>query len=215
MSLVDATALSVLLEPTTLSNLTATREATFASLREALDNMHKSVGQASRAARAKGRKNYHKAGMIVAQYDVGDYVLYVDVWAHTRAKLSVKWCGPAQVVNAVSAWIFTVKNLITGDLREVHASRLKFYSDDILDVTEELLHHIAHNSEGHVVAELLDSRYNDTDKRFELLANWRGISAAEDSWGPAATLLEDVPVMVKNFIRAHRPQCKPRSSRRG
>ncbi|OWZ04248.1 Chromodomain protein [Phytophthora megakarya] len=156
------------------------------------------------AARAKGRKNSRKASAIMAQYDVGDYVLYADVWAHTRAKLSVKWCGPAQVTSAVSAWIFIVKNLITGDEREVHASRLKFYSDQTLDVTEELLAHIAHNSEGHVVARLLDSRYNEAEKQFELLVNWRGLSSIENSWEPAVTLLEDVPVIVKNFVRDQR-----------
>ncbi|OWZ06591.1 Chromodomain protein, partial [Phytophthora megakarya] len=99
------------------------------------------------------------------------------------------------VVKAVSSWIFTVKNLITGDEREVHASRLKFYSDATLDVSEDLLHHIAHNSEDHVVAEILDSRYSESEKRFELLVSWRGLSNADDAWEPAATLLEDIPVM--------------------
>ncbi|KAE8879159.1 hypothetical protein PF003_g36780 [Phytophthora fragariae] len=191
MSPLDAISLPTPLEPTTLSNLTATRESDFEALREALDNMHKSVTQASRAARAQGRKHARTTGMSMAQYDIGDYVLYADVWAHTRAKLRVKWCGPAQVTKAVSAWIFAVKNLLTGDEREVHASRLKFYSDVTLNVTEELLHQIAHNSEGHVVAQILDSRYSDAAKRFELLVNWRGLSSAEDSWEPAVTLLED------------------------
>ncbi|OWY93033.1 hypothetical protein PHMEG_00037716 [Phytophthora megakarya] len=142
--------------------------------------------------------------MAMDQYDIGDYVLYADVWAHTRAKLRVKWCSPVQVVKAVSSWIFTVKNLITGDDREVHASRIKFYNDATLDVSEDLLHHIAHNSEGHVVAEILDSRYSESEKRFELLVSWRGLSNADDSWEPATTLLEDIPVMVKHFVRAHR-----------
>ncbi|KAG3079190.1 hypothetical protein PC121_g7041 [Phytophthora cactorum] len=142
--------------------------------------------------------------MAMSQYAIGDYVLNADVWAHTRAKLSVKWCGPAQVVEAVSSWIFKVKNLITGDDREVHASRLKLYSDSTLDVTEELLRHIAHNSEGHVVAKLLDSGYNADTKLFELLASWRGLPNADDSRERAATLQEDVPVLVRNFVRAHR-----------
>ncbi|KAG3156609.1 hypothetical protein PI124_g10786 [Phytophthora idaei] len=166
--------------------------------------MHRIVAQASRAARACGRKSHHKVGMAMSQYAIGDYVLYADVWAHTRAKLSVKWCDPAQVVEAVSSWIFKVKNLITGDDREVHASRLKFNSDSTLDVTEELLRHIAHNSEGHVVAKLLDSRYNAETKRFELLASWRGLPNADNSWERAATLQEDVPVLVRNCVRAHR-----------
>ncbi|GMG15436.1 unnamed protein product [Phytophthora fragariaefolia] len=129
-------------------------------------------------------------------------------WANRTVELRVKWCGPAQITKAVSAWIFTVKNLITGDDREVHASRLKVYSDATLNVTKELLHHIVHNSEGHVVAQILDSRYSYAEKRFELLVNSRGLSSAKDSWEPAVTLLEDVPVLVKIFIRANRRTAK-------
>ncbi|OWZ22641.1 Chromodomain protein [Phytophthora megakarya] len=202
MSPLDAISLPTPLEATTLSELMATREALFTTLRSALDNMHKTVAKASQAARSKGRRNARSTGVKMAQYAIGDYVPYADVWAHTRAKLRVKWCGPAQVVNAVSSWIFMVENLLSGDERDVHASRLKFYSDDTLDVTEDLLSHIDHNSEGHVVSGLLDTRYSEADKRFENLVTWRGLSKAEDSWEPATTLLEDVP--VKGFIRVHR-----------
>lgn len=208
----DAIVLPTPLQPTTLSALEALRQKAFEDLRVALDDMHRMVSAASSAARSKGRKSHRKAGIVVAQYDVGDYVLYANVWAHTRAKLSVKWCGPAQVVEATSAWIFTVKNLVTGDLRDVHASRLKFYRDSSLDVSEELLQHIAHNSEGHVVARLFDSRYSAAEKRFEMLVTWRGLSTAEDSLEPAISLLEDVLMMVKKIIRDHRRAAKRRNS---
>ncbi|OWZ12209.1 hypothetical protein PHMEG_00014663 [Phytophthora megakarya] len=73
-----------------------------------------------------------------------------------------------------------------------------------------MLHHIATNSEGHIVAELLDSRYSEAEKRFELLVSWRGHSNADNSWEPAATLLDGVPVMVNDFVRAHRRTAKRR-----
>lgn len=205
MSPLDAISLPVPLEPTTISALTSTREEVFDALREALDNMQSlSCRPAALPEPKEGRALVPPAWR---WHNMTSATMYCTrTSGRTRAKLRVKWCGPAQVVKAVSSWIFTVKNLITGDEREVHASRLKFYSDATLDVTEDLLHHIAHNSEGHVVAELLDSRYSEVDKRFELLANWRGLSSAEDSWEPAATLLEDVP--VKHFIRAHRRTAK-------
>lgn len=58
----------------------------------------------------------------MAQFDVGDFVLYADVWQHTREKLEVKWCGPAQVTNTVSNWIFEIQNLVTGTRKESYAS---------------------------------------------------------------------------------------------
>ncbi|POM68501.1 Chromodomain containing hypothetical protein putative [Phytophthora palmivora] len=152
------------------------------------------------------RRKHHngKKGTTMAQFDVGDFVLYADVWQHARAKLRVKWCGPAQVTAATSNWIFEIENLITGERREVHASRLKFYADSSLEVTEDLLRHVAHNSEGHVVDSLLAARYNAQEKRHELKVHWRGLAEAEDSWEPAAVLLQDVPVAVKAFVKAHR-----------
>ncbi|KAF4144468.1 Chromo (CHRromatin Organization MOdifier) domain [Phytophthora infestans] len=114
----------------------------------------------------------------MAQFDIGDFVLYADVWQHTRSKLRVKWCGPAQVV---------------GQRKEAHASRLKFYADISLSVNEDLLQHIAHSSEGHIVESLLKARYNKNEKCHEIKVHWRGLDILEDSWEPAAVLFEDVP----------------------
>lgn len=41
-----------------------------------------------------------------------------------------------------------VRDLITGDRREAHASRLKFYADSSLNMTENLSSHVAHKKKG-------------------------------------------------------------------
>ncbi|POM64802.1 Chromodomain containing hypothetical protein putative [Phytophthora palmivora] len=94
------------------------------------------------------RRKHHNGikGTTMAQFDMGDFVLYADVWQYARAKLRVKWCGPAQVTAAASNGIFEIENLISGERREVHAGRLKFYTDSSLEVTEDLLRHVAHTS---------------------------------------------------------------------
>eukprot|EP00644_Phytophthora_capsici_P008513 jgi/Phyca11/16446/fgenesh1_pg.PHYCAscaffold_20_\ len=129
-------------------------------------------------------------------FDIGDYVLYADVWQHTRT----------QVTATISNWIFEIQNLITGQRKEAHASRLKFYADESLEVNEELLMHVAHNSEGHVVDTLLKARYNPSAKRHEIKVHWRGLDTVEDSWEPADVLLQDVPTAVKAFVRKHNKQ---------
>ncbi|KAG2789690.1 hypothetical protein PC129_g11034 [Phytophthora cactorum] len=139
----------------------------------------------------------------MAQFDIGDYVLYAEVWQHTRSKLRAKWCGPAQVTATVSNWIFEIQNMITGQRKEAHASRLKLYTDASLNINEDLLLHVAHNSEGHVVDSLLKARYNMNEKHHEIKVHWRGLDEIEDSWEPAVTLLQDVPVVVKAFVRKH------------
>ena len=137
----------------------------------------------------------------MAQFDVGDFVLYADVWPATNTKLRVRWYAPVEVVGTSSNWIFKIRNQITGETREAHASRLKFYCDSSLQVTEELLAHVAHNSEGHVVDQLLECRYNQESKIHEVKVRWRGLQDTEDSWEPAQTLMEDILVVLTSFLR--------------
>ncbi|KAF4027398.1 hypothetical protein GN244_ATG20997 [Phytophthora infestans] len=77
-------------------SIQASKQDHVKNLRKVLDEMHRSV----------------------AQFDIGD-VLYADVWQHAVN------CVPAQVTGTVSNWIFVIENLITGQGREAHASRLK------------------------------------------------------------------------------------------
>ncbi|KAG3019397.1 hypothetical protein PC121_g13424 [Phytophthora cactorum] len=41
------------------------------------------------------------------------------------------------------------------------------------------------------------------EKHHEIKVHWRGLDEIEDSWEPAVTLLQDVPVVVKAFVRKH------------
>lgn len=204
MSPLDQLAVPGPIGSTTWEEIQVKQRENIAKLQAAMDNMHRRTAKAASGARAAGRTSRdNKRGTSMAQFDIGDFVLYADVWAHARDKLKVKWCGPAQVTAATSNWVFEIQNMITGERKEAHASRLKFYADSTLEINEELLLHVAHNSEGHVVHSLLDARYSAKEKRHELRVHWRGLDTAEDSWEPADVLLQDVPAAVKAFVRAH------------
>lgn len=118
-----------------------------------------------------------------------------------RGKLKVKWLGPAEIIGTTSNWIFTVRDLISGNEYEYHASRLRFYSDHSLNITEELLSHIAFNNEGHVVDQFKSIRYSQQQQRYEVLVSWRGLAEVDDSWEPAMNLLTDLPVHFKRWLR--------------
>ncbi|KAH9100833.1 hypothetical protein Ae201684P_007025 [Aphanomyces euteiches] len=182
-------------EVVTLQELWDCRFQEWAALQDAVEKTHQEVLDASSSKRKRGRAaRAKKKGVKMAEFDVGDYVLYMDVWGVSPSKLSVTWRGPAQVVKATSGWIFEIQNLITGIVREAHASRLKFYADESLNVDEELLSHVAHNADGHVVDHLVDCRFNPKTAAFEVLVSWRGLQEIENSWKPATKLLEDIPV---------------------
>lgn len=58
------------------------------------------------------------------------------------SKLLVTWVGPYTVTD-VQPRCYKVKRLVTGKEAEVHGSRLKFFADKDLDVSEDLLEHVA------------------------------------------------------------------------
>ncbi|KAE8995579.1 hypothetical protein PR001_g20089 [Phytophthora rubi] len=83
-------------------------------------------------------------------------------------KLLVTWVGPYRVLRA-DAHSILIQYIITGAELDVHASRLKFYADASLNVTEELLEHIS--SQGIVLAieKLKEHRWNDQIRDYEAL----------------------------------------------
>ncbi|ETO85957.1 hypothetical protein F444_00449, partial [Phytophthora nicotianae P1976] len=84
---------------------------------------------------------------------------------------------------------------------DVHASRLKFYADQSLNVTEEILEHVA--SQGIILAinELKKHRWNGSIKDYEVLVNWKGLESVEDSWEPLTSLAEEVYVLLNQCIQ--------------
>ncbi|KAF4149473.1 hypothetical protein GN958_ATG01351 [Phytophthora infestans] len=167
----------------TLDAIQTSQRQNVERVQQALVDIHRRASQVNNAVRATGRDARNKKkGTTKAQFDIGGFVLYADVWQHTRSKLCVKWCGPAQVVGTVSNWVFEIQNLVTGQRKEAHASRLKFYADSSFNVNEDPLQHIAHNSEGHIVESLLKARYNKNEKCHEIKVHWRGLDALEDLW---------------------------------
>ena len=185
-------------EPITMEALMDIKKLEFAKFQAALAELHSEAAQAADKKRAASRARNSKAQM--AQFEPGDFVLYMDVWNATPAKLSVRWKGPAQVIKATSPWVFEIQNLITGVVKEAHASRLKFYADQDLNVDHELLAHVAHNDQGHVVESFGDCRWNPQTKAYEVQVKWRGLDDVEKSWEPATNLMEDLPVAFAKHL---------------
>ncbi|ETW05301.1 hypothetical protein H310_04254 [Aphanomyces invadans] len=200
MSPMDTISLPGSLKSATLNEIESMQRANIDNSRAALDAMHKEMNAANALKRDRARKPHDKKrGVKMAQFVVGYYVLYQDVWQHHRAKLRTTWCGPAVLTFVTSSWLYVFKNLITGDEREAHASRLKFYADKSLHLSEDLKEHVAHNSDGYEVEAILDALYIAAKKSYEVLIKWRGLQVVENAWEPTATIYEDVAVAFKNF----------------
>ncbi|ETV89914.1 hypothetical protein H310_15245, partial [Aphanomyces invadans] len=75
-----------------------------------------------------------------------------------------------------------------------HASRLRFYCDADLDVTD-LLNFVRHNDGGHMVRSFGGVRKGRLS--LEVLVYWLGLNDAEAFWEPLQNLIEDVPVLLQ------------------
>jgi hypothetical protein len=131
----------------------------------------------------------------------GRFRIDMIVWAGRPAKLRMRWKGPAMVVRANSPWVFEIQNLITGLVKEAHASRLKFYADKDLEVSADLLAHVAHNDQGYEVEAFGDARWNEVKQVYETAVMWRGLDDAETSWEPAQNLFEDLPGPLAKYLK--------------
>ncbi|OWY93630.1 hypothetical protein PHMEG_00036901 [Phytophthora megakarya] len=173
-------------------------ESNLAQLRASIQDMHKAVADARLKQTLLNKKKERGDNMV--NCSVGDYVQRSRVDEKGQNKLLVTWMGPYVVTEAQPYNVFKVKHLVTGAETEVHASRLKFFADKDLEVTEELLEHIASQGIMLRVRELMHHRWNNMSRCFEIRVGWHGLEAIEDSWEPLATLYKDVITLVQQYV---------------
>lgn len=57
-----------------------------------------------------------------------------------KGKPFFRWRGPTRVIKALNDYMFRIENLCTGAYDDIHATRLKFYSDTDFDVAAIMSH---------------------------------------------------------------------------
>ena len=110
----------------------------------ALDAMHKAAAAASAIKRTMRRQQqkYRQTPNI----GIGDYVLVgvPEPAKMTGRKLFLKWHGPYRVTETKANYVFEVENIINQSKRWVHGHRIRLYSDDKLNITEEIKKQFLH-----------------------------------------------------------------------
>jgi hypothetical protein len=107
MSPLDSIAVPGRIEPTTLEEVLQMRSLEFENLQAVLDCVHPETAIVAQKKRRRGRASRTTSAPL-AQFESGDFVLYMDVWAGTPAKLRKRWKGPVMVVKANSPWLFKI-----------------------------------------------------------------------------------------------------------
>jgi hypothetical protein len=156
-----------------------------AELQDAVEKIHKAVADNATKRRATSSARHNSRPVVQqANFSIGDYVLVAKRYFHLGEKLTLRWRGPRRILSTLSDHVFEVEDLNTGTVTAEHDSRLRFYADASLDVTADLLSHIAHNNQGYDVRALMDLRYDLEAKRFLVLVSWLGFEAQDNTWEP-------------------------------
>lgn len=166
-------------------------------LRQSIQQMHHAVEDQKVKQRLLNQKR--QRGDNLVNFHVGDYVLRSRVDEKHGNKLQVVWIGPYRVVRA-DTHSFRVQHLVTGDEVDVHASRLKMYADSSLNVTDELLEHVAAQGIILAVDSLKDHRWNSATNAFDLLVSWKGLQSIEDSYEPMTDLAKEIRILVERYV---------------
>ncbi|KAJ0391023.1 hypothetical protein P43SY_011405 [Pythium insidiosum] len=135
----------------------------------------------------------------LCNFDVGDYVLWsrVDERLPSR-KLLATWLGPFRVVETRSH-SFIIEHLLSGDKYEVHGSRLKYYHDGSINITEEINEFVSEQGIELGVEALREHRYNADLSRWELRVKWIGLQEHEASWESLNDLNKSIPARVREY----------------
>jgi hypothetical protein len=167
-------------------------------LSKAMTEIHAQVAEkATRARKAAIQKHNEKTHVQSPNFQVGDYVLLAEHCKSGTSKLQVKWKVPRRVASVESDYVFVIENLLTKELKTAHATRLRFYKDEELNVTAELAQAAENNDHQlYVESKFLDARYNEQEMFHELLVAWRGFPVEEATWEPYSVMVMNVPDMV-------------------
>jgi hypothetical protein len=172
---------------------------------KAMPEIHAQVAEkATRDRKAAIQKHNYKTHVRSPNIQVGDYALVLKQRKSGVFKLQVKWKGPRRVASVESDYVFVVKNLLAKKLKDTHATRLRFYQDNELNVTAELAQAAEHNEHQlYIVAKILDARYDAEEMFHELLVARRGFPVEEATWEPYSVMTVDVLDMVEKFMESH------------
>jgi hypothetical protein len=198
----DALFSAVLAEPVTEEELMSAVRGQVQDTAAALEKLHGEVAAQSDARREQARSRRNKKSHVKsANFAIGDFVLAAVVATHGD-KLMAKWQGPKRIVGVVNDQVYEVQDLLPPfGMKTHHATRLRFYSDGMRDVTQDLQEHIRHTQGTYMVRELVDLRAAE-DGTVQVKVHWDGFADCEGTWEPVDTIAGAVPGQMRDFCLA-------------
>ena len=121
----------------------------------------------------------------------------------TGHKLEYRWVAPRVIEKVVSAHVFAVKNLASGKVSEIHATRLRFFSAPTVgtDAPSYFVDHAEHTEAVYDTVEKVQG-VREVDKVIWIQVKWEGPEEKKDvTWHTLTDIHGDIPEMVVEFLR--------------
>ena len=142
-------------------------------------------------------------------FTVGDYVFVARVRKQGKHKKLVStWTGPWRVVNDDREHVYIVENIVTGETRDVHVARMRFYSDRHLQVTKRLqdvFQHREYQGEYHIRG-ITDVKKAKRSDEYVVRVLWEGMDDEECTWEPVSRVFADAPAVLRKELRRIRSE---------
>ena len=141
---------------------------------------------------------------VLPNLSVGDYVFVARVRrSGSTPKLLMTWTGPWRVVSAEQPHVYGVQNIVSGDVRDVHVTRIRFYADSALAITAELKDVFQHAfTQGEFeMAAIVDMSRADEGPGFDVEVEWVGFDKSENTWEALSKIWDASPQFVKSELR--------------
>ena len=156
-------------------------------------------------------RRHHRArgsrGKTLPHFTVGDCVLVAPVSKQGKhRKLMSTWAGPWRVGIDDEEHVYAVLHLVTGERRDVHLARTRFYADDQLEITGELFkvfQQLEHQGEYHIRGISAIKRAASGDG-FVVTVAREGLKEAESTWEPVSRVFHDAPAVLRKELKALR-----------
>ena len=171
-------------------------------LQNALENMHKNVGERIIRNREKSVLRHNaKTNVINPSFHVGDFVL-VRRAQDKGHKLSFLWQGPVRICGVHSPVVFEVENLLNQKKEFIHSKRLILYRADMdgKEVEPRLLKYIETCADQFSSVEnILGIKEEEHGLMLKIM--WTGLPDPQDyTWEPLTMLHEDIPDLLNAFL---------------
>jgi hypothetical protein len=141
--------------------------------------------------------------LMEGNFNVGDFVLIAIPKAKRKGKLEAIWKGPYKITAVVDARVYEVEHILSKERRNVHAIRMRFFAENGMDITEEIIDAV--KSDGNYdgmfeVEKLVDVRFNHELVQWEILVKWKGFDDVENTWEALHELRSTISATVDKFI---------------